>query len=151
MGPKNSILPFLYPCDLARSKFRHETQKLIFMSFILALVGAFLPQTQSAILKKYAVLPSARVAKIHRFFSCPTGQTVPFSGTSSRKGMGNCNPHRVCRCGKGSFQVIGSHGETCSLLPQISLQQQNRKIIRVVAPQGAATRIFLCLEFVNIL
>jgi hypothetical protein len=27
MGPKNSILPFLYPCELARSKFRHVLQR----------------------------------------------------------------------------------------------------------------------------
>jgi hypothetical protein len=27
MGSKNSILPFLYPCELARSKFRHVLQR----------------------------------------------------------------------------------------------------------------------------
>jgi hypothetical protein len=35
------------------------------MIFVPALVGAFLPQTQSAIFKKYAVLPPARDEKTH--------------------------------------------------------------------------------------
>jgi hypothetical protein len=116
------------------------------MIFVLALVGAFLPQTLSAILKKYAVLPPARVAKNQPFFSCPTGQTVPFSGTNSRKGMGNCNPLQGCRCGKNSIRVIGSHGETCSLLPSNIDSITEQKIIRVVAPQGVATRFFFACK-----
>jgi hypothetical protein len=97
------------------------------MIFVLALVGAFLPQTQSAIFKKYAVLPPARDEKTFGFLPATQGRLCRFFGTSSRKGMGNCNPHQGCRCVNNPKWIIGSHGETCSLLLSIFLSQQNTK------------------------
>jgi hypothetical protein len=91
------------------------------------LLGRFCPKPSGQFSKKLQSCLWQGRRKTLGFSSCPSGQTVPFSGTSSRKGMGNCNPYRVCRRVKTSFRVIGSHGETCSLLLPILLSQQNTK------------------------
>jgi hypothetical protein len=121
------------------------------MIFVPALVGAFLPQTLLAKIENFRSLAFGKGRENLRVSSCPSGQTVPNFGTNSRKGMGNCNPHQGCQCVNNPKWIIGSHGETCSLLLSIFLSQQNTKIIRVTISSKVAARIFLRPEFVNIL
>jgi hypothetical protein len=90
--------------------------------------------------KKPSVFPPAQVGRLCRI-----------SAPNLARAWGIAIPIKVVDAPKARFELLAATAKLALYFPPISLRQQNKKIIRVVTPYRAAIRIFLYLQFVNIL
>jgi hypothetical protein len=116
------------------------------------LLGRSCPKPSWQKLKIFAVLPTAREMK--KFIFHPERLVRlcrKLSASTIARIWGTAIPIKFVGVSKPQNELLAAKAKLALCFPPISLQQQNKKIIRVTISSKVATRIFLCLQFVNIL